>query len=125
MYTFIVNGCVAVSPNSLLPPPFPASAITEDHQVMSDGHHFRIMSHDYPQLPYCQTLIGSGPLFSCLAYKRSIIPIIHRNALYEVRPDLLKKWVTLDRFLTKVFNMLAGAPMNIKLHPVPLDIPYA
>ena len=124
MYTFILNGRVIISPNMSVPPPavcLPPLKLGDEDEALSSGHKFRGMSPDYPQLPFslCHTP-HHGPLFSCLAYNKRSLPIIRINTLYQLSPDILDKWITLNDFLTDVFHMLGMmAPMNVVLTLVP------
>ncbi len=55
MHTFILNSHVIVSPNmSVLPPSvcLPALRSEDEDEALSSDHKFRIMSPDFPQLPF-------------------------------------------------------------------------
>ena len=124
MHTFVLNGRVIVSPNMLVPPPavcLPPLKSDDEDEALSSGHKFRVMSLDYPQLPFSlRHTPRHSPLFSCLAYGKRSLPIVRINTLYQVRPDILDKWITLDNFLTDVFHVLGVmAPMNVVLTLVP------
>ena len=72
MHTFILNGCVIVSSNILVPPPavcLPPLKSDDEDEALSSGHKFHVMSPDYPQLPFfLRRIPRHGLLFSCLAY---------------------------------------------------------
>ena len=124
MHTFVLNGRVIVSPNMSVPPPavcLPPLKSDDEDEALSSGHKFRVMSPDYPQLPFSlRRTPRHGPLFSCLAYGKRSLPIVRINTLYQLRPDILDKWIALDDFLTDVFHVLGVmAPMNVVLTLVP------
>ncbi|KAH0825659.1 hypothetical protein J3R83DRAFT_11747 [Lanmaoa asiatica] len=129
MQTFILNGRVIVSPNMSIPPPAvcrPPIKGEDEDEALSYGHLFCAMSPDYPQLPFSLPhLLRHGPLFSCLDYNKKSLPIVRVKSLYQLRPDLLDKWIALDDFLTDVFNVLGVmAPMNVVLTLVPRETNY-
>ena len=120
MHTFILNGHVIVSPNMSVPPSavcLPTLKSDNEGEALSSGHKFYIMSLDYPQLPFSLCHIPChGPLFSCLAFSKQSLLIVQVHSLYQLRSDLLDKWIALDDFLTNVFHILGMfAPMNVVL----------
>ena len=124
MHTFILNGHVIISPKMLVPPPavcLPALKSDDEGEALSSSHKFRVMSLDYPQLPFSLCHIPChSPLFSCLAFNKQSLPIVRIHSLFQLRPDLLDKWIALDDFLTDVFHILGVfAPMNIVLTLIP------
>ena len=47
------------------------------------------------------------------------------HSLYQLKPELLEKWVALNNFLTNVFHVLSiMTPMNIVLTLVPRTTNY-
>lgn len=129
MHTFILNGHIIVSPNMSVPPPsvcLPLLKTEDTDEALFSGHKFCVMSSDYPQLLFfLHNLLHHGPLFSCLTYNKSTLPIIQINTLYQLRPNILDQWIALDNFLTNIFHVLSVmAAMNVVLYLVPGEMNY-
>ena len=112
-----------------VPPPavcLPGLKSEDENEALFSRHKFRVMSLHYPQLPFSlRHPLHHGMLFSCLAYSKKTLPIIWVHSLYQLKPELLEKWITLDDFLTDVFHVLSVmAPMNVMLTLVPRTTNY-
>ena len=84
------------------------------------------MSARFLHLPYALPRpLRTGSLFSCLNYAKGI-PTILSNGTFSIHPDLVAKWLELDKFLTQVFQFLphASHPPSVVLDLVPSNANY-
>ncbi|KAG6370684.1 hypothetical protein JVT61DRAFT_11061 [Boletus reticuloceps] len=63
-------------------------------------------------------------LFSCLHYFKNI-PVVPSDGSFTIYPDVVMKWLKLDRLLMQVLGALPiNCPRNVILSPVPSDLWY-
>ena len=124
----MVNGNIIVSPNTNMPPPSSLAPALEENKILIKGNQLRVFDPKYPHLLYFLPPIHSGTLFSCLNYKRDMIPIDQVNWMWTIQDNVRKQWVELDKLFSSVLYTLRKEisilPVDVTLEPLPSSVPY-